>query len=304
MSSYLKSKNSNIKIIAIYYVVIMLLTIFAVYKNGIILYQKNLISFIEIFKPLLIVLMSIIISYVTNYLIIKVIKKDNYIIKEDYDSIFMTLIILSFPLNINIIYYFLLLILFSVIKAFYNYNKINYYVVIKLLIILLLYILGKYSYLTIYDLSVETNLTTLDMFLGRSYGGLATSNILLIIICYFILFLNPSYKKEIPLISLLTYFVLTIICAILFKSSIITGIKNLICSEFIYGVVFIATISFYSPLIYKDRIIYAILIGVLSFIFNNIINIFDGVFVAIFITNIIMIIYQKVGVKLNEHKRI
>ena len=34
----------------------------------------------------------------------------------------------------------------------------------------------------IYELSVETNLTTFDMFLGKSVGGIATTNILLILI--------------------------------------------------------------------------------------------------------------------------
>ena len=70
MSGHLKSKLTNSKIIIIYYIVILLLTVYATYKNGIILYSKNLINFISIFKPLLMILLSIGIASITNYIYI------------------------------------------------------------------------------------------------------------------------------------------------------------------------------------------------------------------------------------------
>ena len=116
MSNYLKLKLSNFKIISIYYIVISLLTMYATYKNGIIIYQKHLIGFFEIFKPLILVIISISIPYLINYIYHKYILKEKYSYKEDYTPIFMALITLSLPLNINILLFTVLVILFSVIK--------------------------------------------------------------------------------------------------------------------------------------------------------------------------------------------
>lgn len=303
MNGHLKSKYSNLNIITMYYIIIAILTIYATYKNGIVLYNKHLIQLAAVFKPIILIIIAIGIPILIDAVYKTFIKKQTYELKQDYFPIYMGLITLCLPINISIILFLILTIIFSCIKLFYNLN-INYYSITKLLIILVLLILGKYTYLSIYDLKIETNLTTLDMFLGRGVGGLATSNILLLLICYIILCFNFTYKKEIPIISFVSYFVTLIIYSILFRSNLISNVKELINSEFIYAAIFIATMSFYSPIDFKSRIIFAILVGVFSFIFNLIINIYEGVFVAIIISNIILIIIDKLGVIKNEHKRI
>lgn len=305
MNSFLKMKINNFKIIVIYYLTIILLTSYATYKNGIILYQKHLIDFVGIFKPLLLVLISIAIPIITNYIYKNSIRKEKYSIKEDYTPILFALITLSLPLNISIIIFLVLILIFSILKLFYNYDKINYYSIIKLIIVLCLVLVGKYGYETIYDISIETNFSTFDLFLGRGIGGIGTSNILLLLICFLIMLLNKAYKNEIPIISFVLYILTLCIVDLFLNNSIIFDIKELIKSEFIYGIIFIATISFYSPIKYKEKNIYAIIIGILSFIFNKILNIYEGVFIAILIADIIIICYEKIeGIVLNEHKRI
>ena len=293
MSSHLKSKYSNFNIITMYYLIITILTIYATYKNGIVLYNKHLIKMAAIFKPILLVIIAIGIPILINCLYTTYIKKKEYVFKQDYYPVFMALISLCLPTNISIILFLILTIIFSLIKLFYNFS-INYYSIIKLLTIILLLILGKYTYLSLYDLNVETNLTTLDMFLGRGIGGFATSNILLLIICYIILCFNFTYKKEIPIISIVSYFISIIIYSIIFRSNLIFNIKELINSEFIYAIILIATMSHFSPVDFKSRVIFAILVGVLSLIFNLIVNIYEGVFIAIIISNIIILIINKI----------
>ena len=118
-----------------------------------------------------------------------------------------------------------------------------------------------------------------------------------------LLLFNISYKKEIPVFSMISYLIVLVLFDILFNQNIIIDIKNLITSEFIFGVILIATIPMFSPIKDKEKIIYSILIGILSFIFNKLLNIIDGVFIAIFITDIIMIGYKKLErIVLNEHK--
>ena len=303
MNSHLKSKYANFNIVLMYYVIVSILTIYATYKNGIMLFNKHLVPFISIFKPINIVLIATFIPLLVNFIYTKYIKKEKYILKEDYFPIYMSLISLCLPINLDIHLFMLLTLIFSIIRLFYKFD-INYYAIIKLLMVLLLILIGKYSYMSLYDLNVETNLTTLDMFLGRGIGGIATSNILLLIICYLILCFNFTYKKEIPIISFVSYLATVIIYSIIFNNNVIVNVKQLISSEFIYAIIVIATMSFYSPVDFKSRVIFAILIGVLSFIFNMIFNIYEGVFVAIIVSNIIILIINKIGSVKNEHKRI
>ena len=291
MSGHLKSKLTNSKIIIIYYVIISILTCYATYKNGIILYQKNLINIISIFKPLLMVILSISFAYLTNYMYNNVIKKDTYNYKEDYTPIFMTLITLTLPLNTNIFIFIFVMIVVNILKLFYNFESINYYNLIKLLFILVLFIIGKYSYLTLYDTNIETNFSTLDLFLGRGVGAIATSNILLLILCYLILLFNDSYKKEIPIISFIAYIITLFVFDIFASNNIIFDIKELITNGFIFGIIFIATIPMFSPIKYKEKIIYSIIIGAISFIANKTLNIYDGVFIAILVANILLYCY-------------
>ena len=303
MNSHLKSKYSNFNIVLMYYVIVSILTVYATYKNGIVLFNKHLIGFISIFKPIIIVLIATFIPLLINYIYKTYIKKEKYILKEDYFPVYMSLISLSLPININIFLFLGITIIFSIIRLFYKFS-INYYAIIKLLTILLLIVLGKYTYASIYDLNIETNLTTLDMVFGRGIGGIATTNIILLVICYLILCFNFTYKKEIPIISFVSYILTVVIYSIIFHSNIIFNVKELINSEFIFAVTVIATMSFYSPVDFKSRVIFAILIGVLSFIFNLIFNIYEGVFIAILVSNVIILIINKIGSENNEHKRI
>ena len=305
MSGHLKSKLTNSRIIIIYYIIIFLLTIYSTYKNGVILYQKHLINIISIFKPLLMVLLSIGIAYLVNYLYYNLIKKDKYNLIDDYTPVFMALITLTLPLNISLILFVLIIIITSILKLFYNIEFLNYYNLIKILFFLILLIIGKYSYLTLYDTNIETNFSIIDLLFGRGVGALGTSNIVLLIICYFIMMFNESYKKEIPIISIISYVITLFIYDIIVKNNIVLDIKNLITNGFIFGVLFIATIPMYSPIKNKIIIIYSILIGITSFTINKMFNIYDSVFISIFIANIIIIVYELFERRLeNGHKRI
>lgn len=303
MNGYLKSKLNNFRIILLYYLVILILTIFATYKNGIILYQKNLINIIQIFKPLLLVITSIIVTYIINYIYYNIIKKDNYNIKDDYTPVFIGLISLTLPLNINVFLYMIIIILANIAKFYYKLDNINYYNLIKILFIIILITIGKYSYLTIYDNLIETNFNTFDLFIGRGYGGIGISNIFLLLICYLIMFFNKAYKKDIPLIAFVSYIISLILFDLIFKNSIIIDIKYLLTNAFIFGIIFIATIPIYSPIKHKEIILYSCLIGILSFLINKIFNLYDSVFIAIFFANLVIICYKKLErMILNEHK--
>ena len=293
MNSLIKSKNNNTKIILKYYLIIIILTIYATYKNGYILFQKELINFISIFKPFLMVFLALFITYLINYIIQKLIQKKDYSLLVDYHPLYLTLLTLALPLNTNIIVFSISIIIFNILLNFIHFKDINYYAILKLLIILALVLINSYTYQTAYSLNIETDLSTIDIFFGKGIGGLATSNVLLLIICYLILSLDKTYKKEIPFIAFITYFIILAIACFIVNKPIILEVTKFISGEFIYAIIFIATIPHYSPLSRTGKLIYAIIIGILTFFINNLTNVYEGVFISIIIVNVLNIILQK-----------
>lgn len=293
MSKYLRTKKNNYYSLISYLIVIVLLSCFAIYKNGYILYKKNFISFLDVFKPLFMVVITLVLTYLIDFIIVKYIKKKKYKLVDDFNPIYMCLITLALPLNISYIYLIISIILFSILANYFK--SFNTFALEKIFIVVLLYILHKYTYETSYDILVETNLSIIDYFLGKGVGAIATSNILFLFICYGILSTQLSYKKDIPLYALFSYIVLLIITTILFHKPFNEEIILLLNSSFIYGIILIATIPNSSPLTRNGKIIYAILIGIISFIFNHFINNQEGVFISIIIVNILSVIYMKVS---------
>ena len=289
MSSVIKTKITNKKIILLYYLNIFILTFYSLYKNGILLYNKGLINFRYIFKPVLLVLIAIIFTYIVDYLYLRFIKNDNnYMIKikNDYNPIYLAILTLCLPVGINIFLFTLIIIILSFLNNFIKQHDFNNIALYKILIILLLLLINKYNYLNVYELNVDTALTSFDMFMGRSIGGLGSTNTMLLIISFIIFVTIPSYKKEIPVSAFITSLLLSIV-GTLFGFGFIYNIKELLNSEFLLAIIFVATIPEYSPIKEKDKIIFGILIGALSFIFNKIFNPFEGVFIAIILANAI-----------------
>ena len=289
MSSVIKTKITNKKIIILYYLNIFILTFYSLYKNGILLYNKGLINFKYIFKPLLLVLIAILFTYIVDYLYLRFIKNDNnYMIKikNDYNPIYLAILTLCLPVGINIFLFTLIIIILSFLNNVIKQHDFNNIALYKILIILLLLLINKYNYLNVYELNVDTALTSFDMFMGRSIGGLGSTNTMLLIISFIIFVTIPSYKKEIPVSAFITSLILSIV-GTLFGFGFIYNIKELLNSEFLLAIIFVATIPEYSPINEKDKIIFGILIGVLSFIFNKVFNPFEGVFIAIILANAI-----------------
>ncbi len=289
MSSVIKTKITNKKIIILYYLNIFILTFYSLYKNGILLYNKGLINFKYIFKPLLLVLIAILFTYIVDYLYLRFIKNDNnYMIKikNDYNPIYLAILTLCLPVGINIFLFTLIIIILSFLNNVIKQHDFNNIALYKILIILLLLLINKYNYLNVYELNVDTALTSFDMFMGRSIGGLGSTNTMLLIISFIIFVTIPSYKKEIPVSAFITSLLLSIV-GTLFGFGFIYNIKELLNSEFLLAIIFVATIPEYSPIKEKDKIIFGILIGALSFIFNKIFNPFEGVFIAIILANAI-----------------
>ena len=77
---------------------------------------------------------------------------------------------------------------------------------------------------------------------------------------------DSLYKREIPVFACLTFFVLILLYGI-FKNDVRFVLNSLLTNGVLFSYIYIATISRYSPCVFKGRIIYGVLIGFLTFCF-------------------------------------
>jgi hypothetical protein len=248
------------------------LIIYGIYKNGYLLYEKNLINLLQIFKPLYLVLIGIIVLVIYDLIRYKK-------IRIDYNLVSVILIGMIVPYNINYFVYtvvFIILFIFTeIISKYINFNKVCF---IYLVIILINFLFNKFTFCNPLELNNNYNFTLIDLFLGRGVGGISSTCSLLCLISYIFLLFNFYYKKDIPLFINITYIIFAFIYFLITKNSSI-----LINNDLIFGSIFVSALPIYSPYKVKNQIIYGIIIGILAFIisifFNNIMAIYIATFV-------------------------
>lgn len=274
-------KNNKTKDLVILNVVLLIpLLLYGIYKNGYLIYIKNLINFIEIFKPLYLIIFSVVIKFGVD--LIKYRK-----IKMDYNLVYAILIGMIMPYNINYLVYIVSFISLYVITLYLEkYIKFNKVCFIYLIIVLVNVIFKEFTYLSLLEQKYSFSFDFLDLLIGRSIGGISSTNILFSLIAYVILINNFYYKKDIPLVINISYLGLAFIYFILTNNSML-----LLNSELIFASIFICSLPEYSPYKGKMQIVYGVIIGIISFV----ISIFFNSVIAIYIATFILSLFFNIG---------
>ena len=277
MKSLIHSEKTKNKIVLETCLLILPLFLYAIYKNGYLLYQRNLISLIEVFKPLLYLGISLVI-----YEIIKIIFKHHFVI--EYDLIYYLLIGLMVMPNTNIYYYsavvFGISLLFSL---FFKRLPINQLAVMKLVLTLVAYLTNTYEYRNLLELKYSFSFNYFDLLMGHQIGAIGTTSIILVVIIYFILSYRQNIKSLIPIVSYITYFIGSLAWSFYTHNFIFENIVN---ANVIFALVLVATDNMSSPNGRVAQIIYSVIIGILTIIFSLTINYYEGVYIAILIAGI------------------
>ena len=277
---YIHSKNTIDKYVLKYIYGLIPLVLYGIYKNGIILYNANLINFFSIFKVLYLIIISLII-----YIIFSIITKRK--LKLNLELLSILIISLFMPYSINLIIYsislFVLLFIDHYLSKILKYNNISF---IILGIILILVIFNKYNYLNPLELTNNYLYTFLDLLFGRNPGGIATSSIIIgiILIIYYSIF--TIYKQNIAISSIIVFLLLT---GILNNFNI----NSLLNSNAILSFILIAPELKNTPVSIKGTIIYGSLIGIISGLLCQYVSFYVGSFLAIFIISLIYGILHK-----------
>lgn len=285
-SSFLHTIKDNKKSILKTFLLLIPLIIYGIYKNGILLYLRKDISFIQIFKPLYFIIIALLINGLIEFL-----HKKKFCI--DYSYLYVTITAMFLMPNTNyLVYVILLLAGILIMKVLGKGLPLSKIAFLHLLIVMGMFIIGKYSYMNIAEAKDVYSLTLLDYFVGRNIGGIAASSSLIGIIIFSALAFLTTYKKRIPMLAYLFYCVCTLILFLTLK----VDYHMFFSSTVILGFVLLTIESEASPYTPKGEIVYAILLGILTSILSIIFP-YEGVFMAVLFLSFFKNIFDKMGRK-------
>lgn len=319
MGPFLRSKNSTNKIMLHLLVALLPIIIFTVYKNGYIPYSHGLISFIEIFNPLLTIFIGALTSFVVESIYALILKKKNYI-KNSYaffPGLFLALIL---PLHTPIYIVVIGSVVASISKIIFGgfgKNMFNPALVGYLFIILVFSsILTTDNYFNQYELdtiSSPTPLTNASMvsgigsydelvepygdlsnfLIGTIPGSLAETSALLCIVAYIYLSFTKTIKWRIPLVYVATVFIITFGIGRLLGEGVYYPLFHILSGGLMFGAVFMATDPITSCVTPIGQVLQGILLGIITVVFRF--TGVEGVAYSILIVNALVFLLDKIG---------
>ncbi|MDD6276991.1 MAG: hypothetical protein PUA55_00250 [Mycoplasma sp.] len=285
MNVYLKSKNNENKILVKYILILIPFLIYGFYKNGILLYKGEYVNIFYMFKPLILTIISILISYLfAKY------KKEDFISYRLYLNILSSLIALP---NTNIFIYLIILFLVNIL---YTFKKVNISLITILSLIIVSMIFSKYSFLNIYEESVNHSYSITNYLFGNGSGGISNTLFIYSILVFIYLICDFSYKKHIVVTSLTVYYILLIISFVLFKKFDYNLLLN---NNLVFSFIFLNTISIFTPYTKGGCYLYGFILGLISFCFSFI-DINLGVYLISLILSFTSLYFDKLILKISS----
>ncbi len=277
------SNNSINKIITNYTLCLIPLILYGVYKNGIIpylYYQSNLWI---ILKPLIIPIGAYFFGYAFEYF-------QHHDVSNSFTPLLCLISAMIIPINTPIIIYLICLIGTLLLNKFIH-QPINLFILPKIIIALYLVLFATYTYQNSYELSTNLYYSPLDLFFGRSFGGISATSTILCLISYIFLFNTAIYKKTIPPLIIGSFILTSLILSPFYGFT--TILHNFLNSTIIFSSIFLATIPIYSPITKQDTLIYSLFIGITSALLVSTLNVYESVYIVIFIAPFITKIISK-----------
>lgn len=267
---YIRS-NYSIKNISKYILLSLIpLIIAGFYKNGIKLYLNDFVNIYGLFKPILITFSGLLIGALVNFIYETYIKKnkDTLINKifSSFHPVYGIIISSIISINTNILLFILVTFIIFFISKFIKNNKINIMSLTSLIIIYIINITSSFTFLNAYESTKTFSLSPFDYLIGRGSGGINTTYGILLFISLIILANKNYYKKSIPLFSTIT-FSICIISYCIYKNEIDLIFDNIFSNGILFSFIYVATDSLSSSYTKYGKLVYSIILGILTFIF-------------------------------------
>lgn len=283
MNVYLRAKNDSKSFIKLLLLLMIPFALYGFYKNGILLYKKDLINLFSLFKVPFLVCISIITTY-----ILKKLFEEDFISYRLLLNIFISIIT---PAKTNIIVFIVLLVLLNIL---YKFKKLNIPLIYMILYIITSYFFKNLSYQNIYEESVVHNYTLTNYLFGCGSGGISNTLTIYSILSFIYLITKFEYKKHIPITAFVVYYVLITISFLLGNNADINFTLN---NNLIFAFVYLNTISIFTPYTKGGNYIYGFALGLFTFLFSFLdINI--GVYITSLILSLCYPLFDKIILKI------
>lgn len=283
MNVYLRAKNDSKSFIKLLLLLMIPFALYGFYKNGILLYKKDLINLFSLFKVPFLVCISI----TTTYILKKLFEED-FISYRLLLNIFISIIT---PAKTNIIVFIVLLVLLNIL---YKFKKLNIPLIYMILYIITSYLFKNLSYQNIYEESVVHNYTLTNYLFGCGSGGISNTLTIYSILSFIYLITKFEYKKHIPITAFVVYYVLITISFLLGNNADINFTLN---NNLIFAFVYLNTISIFTPYTKGGNYIYGFALGLFTFLFSFLdINI--GVYITSLILSLCYPLFDKIILKI------
>lgn len=279
--SYIFSKDNNRE--NLFYLAVLPLILYGLYKNGYLLIKHDYISSAELVKVILYPVISCCFAYVIG-LIFK---------KKQKDLLKLGIIAgLTAPYNFNMIAYFSIVIgVMFLLMYVPNRLKINEP---ALLITILVILNAIYNNSVIFNPMEVTSLykfSLFDLFFGRGASFIYTSSIFWLLVSYVILSNIKIYKRNIFIYEVFTYMGCFILYLI-FKHNFINNAAIFLNGITFFSFIFLSPINESSPSVNYEIVVYSVFTAILAFILVFMFNVFTGAVIAVLISSIIYRIYD------------
>lgn len=282
---FLKSKSNKL----LYFLSIIPLIIYGLYKNGYLLVSNGYLNPFDAYKIILYPIICISLSIVFSFAFKK---------RSDQLLLFGIIMGLASPYNFNMIIYSIVVALFMFIVTFVpNKYKVNEAALLITILIIINYFGKSISIFNPMEISNMYSYSLVDLFFGRGASYLFTSSIFWLIISFMILSFIKTYKKNIPIISSSVFILLSLVYMIITHNYLDT-IKLLLNGTTFFSFIYLATINESSPSTNKITYIYASLIGLMSFIFIFLFDIYTGSIISVFICSLLYRLYTIIRQKM------
>lgn len=326
---FFKSKNSTHRIMLNLFIALIPIIIFSFYKNGVVLYQNNKTDVFGMFYPLLFIFTGIITSFLTELLYTFIfLKKRGKDLKESmlnsfsiFPGLFVSLVLpLNTPIEILVFGCIVAIIIGKMLYGGFGHNIFNP-ALIGCLFVLSCYgsvITKSGGYINSYELDTIGSATPLtnykivgdigtyeklvkpfgtlkDFFIGNIPGSVGETCSFLILLAFIYLLFNKVIKWKIPVIYVLTVFVMTFIIGSINGLGIWYPLFHILSGGLLFGAVFMATDPVTSPTTSVGQIIYGIFLGILTVTFRFLTSAPEGVLTSILTMNMFVMLLDRLG---------
>lgn len=323
---FIKTDNKTKNIMNNLLIALTPIILFAFYKNGIVPYINGKANLYQMFLPLIMILVSVFTTFMTEYLYGILVKKEPKSLKYHFKTysifpgLYLALILpINTPIWILIFGALIASIIGKIIFGGFGNNIFNPALVGRLFVISI-FAATIGGYLNSYEIDTISKATPLsnyaavetigtyetlvkpygslwNFFFGTIPGAVGETSAFLCLIGFLYLVYKKAIKWRIPLTYIATVFVMTYIIGVLNDVGLWYPLFQILSGGLFFGAIFMATDPVTSPTTPTAQNIYGIFLGILTVVFRFLTSAPEGVLTSILIMNMFVIILDRVGAR-------